>query len=124
MRIIEIKSLENGGHRNQTGHFKTVPEGWAVIPDDMETPNFPFGEVETKDEDIIKVETITKTETVDGKEVKKREEIEKVVGTRKVVTKWTAGVIPEAEEEETPVSAEEQLRADIDYIAIMTGVEL
>ena len=43
MRIIEISALSNGAHRNQTGTFSTIPYGWAVIPDDMETPNFPFG---------------------------------------------------------------------------------
>lgn len=43
MRIIAIKQLENGGHANQTGNLKNIPEGYAVIPDDMETPNFPFG---------------------------------------------------------------------------------
>ena len=43
MRIVEIASLDNGAHRNQTGTFSAVPDGWAVIPDDMETPNFPFG---------------------------------------------------------------------------------
>ena len=123
MRIIEIKALENGAHRNQTGNFLYYPEGWAAIPDDMETPNFPFGEIETTDEDIKVTETVIKTETVDGKEVETIEKVEKVIGTRKVVTKWTAGTIPDAEEE-TPVSTEEQLRADIDYIAIMTGVEL
>lgn len=112
MKIIEIQALDNGAHRNQTGDFKTVPNGWAVIPDDMETLNFPFGEVETKDEDIIEVETL------DG------EEVEKVVGTRKVVTKWIAGEIPEAEEENPDPTETEKLRADIDYIAIMTGVEL
>ena len=50
MTIIEIKALENGGHRNQTGAVVTVPEGWAVIPDDMEIPStFPFVNVEAKD---------------------------------------------------------------------------
>lgn len=77
MRLIEIKALDNGAHNNQTintGTFwgvaaKTfpVPEGWAVIPDDMETPNFPFGEI-----------------TVDG-------------STPPVVTSWTPGEIPEPE---------------------------
>lgn len=85
MNIIEIKALENGSHRNQSGNFKTIPEGWAVIPDDMELENFPFGEIETKDEDIIG------TEEVNG------ELVEKVIGTRKVVSKWTPGVIPEPE---------------------------
>lgn len=49
MRIIEITALSNGAHRNQTGTFSTIPSGWAVIPDDMETPNFPFGEVTVDD---------------------------------------------------------------------------
>ena len=124
MRIIEIEALENGSHRNQTGMFTEIPEGWAVIPDDIETPNFPFGEVETKDEDIIETETVIKKETVDGKEVKRCEEVQKVIGTRKVVTTWTAGTIPKAEEPETPVSELEQLRADVDYIALMKGVDL
>ena len=45
MRSIEIAALSNGAHRNQTGTFSAVPNGWAIIPDDMETPNFPFGDV-------------------------------------------------------------------------------
>lgn len=45
MRIIEIAALSNGAHRNQTGEFRTIPNGWAVVPADMETENFPFGEV-------------------------------------------------------------------------------
>lgn len=57
--IIEIKALENGGHRNQTGeYFKTIPDGWAKIPDDMETPNFPFGEIEVEEKDGVM--TVTK----------------------------------------------------------------
>lgn len=45
MRIIEIKALANGAHRNQTSSLSYVPEGWAVIPEDMVTENFPFGDV-------------------------------------------------------------------------------
>ena len=41
MQIIEILALDNGAHRNQSGDFRTIPEGWAVIA--CETPNFPFG---------------------------------------------------------------------------------
>ncbi len=40
------------------------------------------------------------------------------------VVSFTAREIPVIEEPETPVSETEQLRADIDYIAVMTGVEL
>ena len=95
MRIIEIEALSNGAHRNQSGENTSLLEGYAVIPDDMETPNFPFGEIEV-------------------------EEIDGVM----TVTSWVAGTIPEAEEPEKPVSEVEQLRADVDYIAVMTGVEL
>lgn len=43
MRIVEIAALENGAHRNQTGAFSEIPEGWAVIPEDMALPDtFPF----------------------------------------------------------------------------------
>ena len=58
MKIIEISSLPNGGHRNLNGTFTNIPDGWAVIPDDMETPNFPFGEVTAGD--IDGVMTVTK----------------------------------------------------------------
>ena len=68
MRIIEITALSNGAHRNQTGTFSTIPDGWAIIPDGMETPNFPFGEA-----------TVDETQTPP------------------VVTGWTAGTIPEPE---------------------------
>ena len=101
-KIIEINTLENGSHRNQIGNFKTIPEGWAVIPDDMETPNFPFGDIEVKDEDIIG------TEEVNG------ELVEKVVGTRKVVSKWTPGVIPEPE----PIPNEPTAQDDIDGMLV------
>ena len=95
MKIIEIQALENGGRRNQIGDFQTVPDGYAVVPENMETPNFPFGEIEV-------------------------EEINGVM----MVTKWIAGTIPEVEEPEQPISEMEQLRADVDYIAVMTGIEL
>ena len=68
MQIIEIKPLENGAHRNQTGSIAKVPDGWAVIPENMELENFPFGEV------IVK--------TINGV---------------KTVTKWIPGILPETE---------------------------
>lgn len=50
MKIIEIKALDNGAHRNQTGAIKTVPEGWAIIPDEITIPaSFPFVDVKVKD---------------------------------------------------------------------------
>lgn len=67
MKIIEILKNKNGSHDNITaGYLDDVPKGWAVIPDNMETPNFPFGDVEA-------------------------EEIDGVM----TVTRWAAGVTPE-----------------------------
>lgn len=43
MRIIEIMPLSNGAHRNQETTSTRVPDGWAVIPDDMAIPEtYPF----------------------------------------------------------------------------------
>ena len=83
MKIVEIKSLPNGGHRNHCGNFARVPDEWAVIPEGMETPNFPFGEV-------------------------KAEEIDGVM----TVTEWIPGTIPEPEPEpEAEPSVEDMLNA-------------
>lgn len=74
MRLIEIQALDNGAHANQTSEgIVPVPDGWAVIPDDMVCENFPFGEVEV-------------------------EEINGIM----TVTKWTPGVLPEPEPEPEP----------------------
>lgn len=93
MKLIEIQALSNGAHRNQTGNFPAIPTGWAVIPEDVPTPEtFPF--------------------------------VDLVVERGTVVT-MTAGVVPEPEPEPEPEPTEmEQLRADIDFIAAMTGVSL
>ena len=80
IRIVEIKALDNGGHRNQTSDFTTIPDGWAKVPDELETPNFPFGEV--------------KVEVIDG------------VPT---VTNWIPGTIPEPEPEPEPEPTAEEL---------------
>lgn len=53
MKIIEIAALSNGAHRNQSGNMQTVPDGWAVIPDGMETENFPFGELVAEEVDGV-----------------------------------------------------------------------
>jgi hypothetical protein len=64
MVIIEISTLPNGSHRNQIGNFETIPNGYAMIPDSMETPNFPFGEVEVNKIDGV----VTVTKWTPGKE--------------------------------------------------------
>lgn len=74
MRLIEIVTQENGAHNNQTINGVTpVPEGWAIIPEDMVCENFPFGEI-TVDESVPPV-----------------------------VTSWIPGIIPETEPEPEPV---------------------
>ena len=96
MKLVEIKKNENGGHDNVTSDYITeIPEGWALIPEDVETPNFPFGEVVAREVDGVMT-----------------------------VVKWTPGVIPEVEDPEETITEVERLRADVDFIAIMTGVTL
>ena len=57
MRIIEIVAQENGGHNNQFSIDPIpVPEGWAIIPDDMEMPSsFPFVIIEYVDGVVTKM---------------------------------------------------------------------
>lgn len=94
MKIIEITALSNGAHRNQTGNFSTIHDGWAFIPDGMETPNFPFGDVEV-------------------------EEINGIM----TVTKWTAGEIPEPEPDPEPTQLD-HIEAQTTYTAMVTGTLL
>ena len=63
MRIIEIKALENGAHRNQSGDFIAAPEGWAIIPADMEIPEtFPFVDIEVDGKIVTKMTAGVKPE--------------------------------------------------------------
>lgn len=98
MRIIEIAPLDNGAHRNQsyTGLHGYIPDGWAVVPANLDTPNFPFGEVEV--------------EEVSGK---------------MIVTKWTAGEMPEPEPEPEPQPTQlDIIEAQTTYTAMMTDTLL
>jgi len=53
MLIIEIQQLENGGHRNMTGGH-VVPQGWAIVPEDLEIPDsFPFVDIEVEGNIVI-----------------------------------------------------------------------
>ena len=96
MRAIEIAALSNGAHRNQTG-LDVIPDGWAVIPDDMVCENYPFG--------VVIAEAIDGVMTVTG---------------------WTPGAIPEPEpapepDPEPPTSLEARvaaLEADAEQAAL------
>lgn len=57
LRIVEIKALPDGGHKSQ-GYHGEVLAGYALIPEDMDTPNFPYGEVEASEVDGVM--TVTK----------------------------------------------------------------
>lgn len=103
MQIIEIESLENGAHRNQDGFIGEVPAGWAVIPDGMDTPNFPFGDL-----------TVDETQTPP------------------VVTSWTPLPVPDdPPPENAPLTVEarltaleaeaEQAKADREALNILLG---
>lgn len=120
MKIIEIKALENGAHRSQTGYLSVIPEGYAIIPDDMTIPDtFPFVNIEVTEEtryrEEKKLQKVKKTRQVpvfdengeyvideEGNVVKEEEEyeVEEIVTvsvpyTVMVVTSMTAGVVPE-----------------------------
>jgi hypothetical protein len=94
MRIIEINSLDNGAHRNQSGSFNTIPVGWAMIPDNMETQNFPFGEVEA-------------------------EEIDGVM----IVTKWTPVALPEPDIKVYQLEKEAEISKSCNT-AIISGIDV
>lgn len=83
MKIIRIEPNGNGSHNNlATNGTIPVPDGWAIIPEGMETPNFPFGDI-----------------TVDNQ-------------TPPVVTSWTPLPIPEPEPAPEPEpTADEVLNA-------------
>lgn len=88
MQMIEIAALDNGAHRNQTYHG-FFPDGWAVIPNDMECENFPFGEVEV--EEVIHYRDKMVSDE-DG-----HTEVVQEPYTVMTVTKWIAGEMPEPE---------------------------
>ena len=100
MKIIEIKALPNGAHRIQKWNSKNIPKGFAVIPDGMVIENSPFGEVIVAELDGVMT-----------------------------VINWVPSNAPRPfpnleDEPNSGAGTIEQLRADVDYIAIMTGVEL
>ena len=99
MTIIKIKPYDNGAHDNNTIYGADpatfpVPDGYAIVPDDMPIPEtFPFVDIE-----------------VDN-------------STPPVVTSMTAGVVPQPEPEPTPepVNELEQLRAEVAALQASTA---
>lgn len=54
MKIIEIQTLDNGAHRNQTTTSTTIPTGWAEIPADVAIPEtFPFVDIQVEGNKVV-----------------------------------------------------------------------
>lgn len=73
MWIVKLETNPNGSHDDhRADHITTIPEGWAMIPDDFQLPaSYPFGE--------ITAEEVTYTREVEvEKEVTKTREIETI----------------------------------------------
>ena len=96
MQIIEIKALDNGAHRNQSGDsVRAVPNGWAVVPASLVCENFPFGEIVVDD------------------------------STPPAVTEWKPLPIPEPEPLPEPEPTQlDVLEAQVTYTAMMTDTLL
>jgi|GEM_PF-2426409 len=112
MHIICLTPLEEGVYNDhKADHIIAPPDGWAYIPEGFPLPStFPrLGSLEA--------EELTYTKEVEG-------ETEPMEYKMVTVTKMTEGTLPEPEPAEEPIHPMEQLRADVDYIAVMTGVEL
>ena len=93
MRIVEIYAASNGSHRNQNMNSSFVPDGWAVVPDEMVTENFPFGDLTAEEIDGIMT-----------------------------VTSWIPGVVPEPLPEPEPVEPEPTVWDELDA-AYREGVD-
>jgi len=112
MHIICLTPLEEGVYNDhKADHIIAPPDGWAYIPEGFPLPStFPrLGSLEA--------EELTYTKEVEG-------ETEPMEYKMVTVTKMTEGTLPEHEPAEEAIPPMEQLRADVDYIAVMTGVEL
>lgn len=143
MHIIQIKAVdeEQGAYNDhKSDHIIEPPEGWAMIPEDFPLPStFPRLGSQPKVAEIaypytVEVEKeVTKTRDVEiigenGQPVIVQEEYTKkemVTEQREriimTVIEMTEGTLPEPVEPEP--TAEEQMRADIDYLLIMNGLQ-
>lgn len=105
MTIIKIIPYDNGGHDNLTAENvipedSFVPDGWAILPEDVGTPetlqNYPFGEITVTDMDGIPT-----------------------------VTSWTPLPVPEPEPiPEPPMSLEDRVQSlEAENAAISAAIE-
>ena len=139
MWIVNLEANPNGSHNDhRADHITTVPDGWAMIPDDFTVPStFPFVGIEAEDvtfyreveveKEVTKVRNVPMYEEIDGvlaevgvkmEEYTEMETVtEEVPYTVHTVTAMTEGEVPEVEEEEpepTEVELLEQAICDLD----------
>ena len=75
MRIIKIEKTSKNAHLWQSTDVELkIPNGWAVIPDDMDTPNLPYGDITV--EEIEGVPTVTSWTPREMPEVEPTPEVE------------------------------------------------
>lgn len=120
MTIVKIEANDNGSHNNQTINGVTVkefpvPDGWAVVPEDLETPNFPFGDI-TVEERMHHVE----------EEITEEAELTPpLVILVMTVTSWTPLPIPAPEPGPEPEPTQmDRVEAQATYTAMMTNTLL
>lgn len=140
MWIVNLTTNPNGSHNDhRADHITTVPEGWAMIPDDFTVPSsFPFVGIEaeevtyTREAEVEKEVTKTREiETVDPEgnpititeEYKEMERVtEERPYTMMTVISMTEGEVPPAPEPEP--TEDEKRDAQIFYTAMMTDTLL
>lgn len=112
MWIVNLTANSNGSHNDhRADHITTVPEGWAMIPDDFTVPStFPFVGIEA--EEVTHYRTVEVEPGV----------TEERPYTMMTVTAMTEGEVPPAPEPEP--TADEKRDAQIFYTAMMTDTLL
>ncbi len=106
MKIIRQTPNKGGAYPAiQEGNFRTVPEGYALWPDDLSTEVF------------YEHNGFVTLAIQDGA-------VQSYVPNLDAWEAWKASLPPEEPESPPAPTEAEQLRADVDYIAAMTGVTL
>ena len=142
MWIVNLAVNSNGSHNDhRADHITTVPDGWAMIPEDFEVPDtFPFVDIEaeemTYEREVKVLREVTKTrevETIDaeGKPItvpQEYKEIERVAEqhpyTMMTVTKMTPGIVPEPVETIPEPTQLDRIEAQVTYTAMCTDTLL